>query len=240
MQIFPAIDLLNKKVVRLYQGDYNKQEIFGDDPLEFAKKFEAAGATHLHLVDLDGAKAGSQHHFEIAERIAKNTNLFVELGGGIRDEATVEAVLNAGVSRVILGTIAQKNPVLTKQLLAKYGEKIAVGVDARDGMVAVDGWLETTDTSAYEFCKELASWGCRTIIYTDISQDGTGNGIEASLYQKLNEIPGLDITASGGVATMQDLENLKALDLSAAIVGKALYNGSLDLADIIKMAGPQE
>lgn len=237
MKIYPAIDLLNKKVVRLYQGDYGKQEIFGDDPVAFAKTFEEKGARYLHLVDLDGAKAGEQRHFEIAGQIARQTGLKVEVGGGIRDEAAVEACLQSGVSQVILGTIAQAEPELTKRLLKTYGEKIVVGVDARHGKVAVEGWLKTTDTTAYDFCEELAQWGCKRVIYTEISKDGTGEGIDAALYQQLNQINGLAITASGGIATLEDIKALAAIDLEGVIVGKALYNGTLELEDILAIGG---
>ncbi|MFV0557069.1 MAG: 1-(5-phosphoribosyl)-5-[(5-phosphoribosylamino)methylideneamino]imidazole-4-carboxamide isomerase [Enterococcus sp.] len=239
MKIYPAIDLLNKKVVRLYQGDYDKQEVFGDDPVQFAQKFVDQGARYLHLVDLDGAKDGQQRHFEVASQIVKQTSLNVEVGGGIRDEATIESCLESGVSQVILGTLAQANPELTKQLLKKYGEKIVVGVDARDGLVAVEGWLKTTDTTAYEFCEQLAQWGCKRVIYTEISKDGTGEGLDIELYANLNRIEGLDITASGGVSSMKDIQSLADLNLEGVIVGKSLYNGQLSLEELIKIAGPQ-
>lgn len=235
MIVLPAIDLLNQKVVRLFQGDYQQQQVFGDDPVRFAQEFEKSGATHLHLVDLAGAKEGSQRHFEIAEKIVKETNLFVELGGGIRDEASIEACLAAGVQRVILGTVAQAEPALTQALLKKYGEKIAVGVDARDGKVAVEGWLKTTETSAYDFCETLGEWGCRNIIYTEISQDGTGEGVVIEPYERLVKLP-LAITASGGVSSLADIEQLKALDLYGVIVGKALYNNTLQLGDVLTVA----
>lgn len=238
MKIFPAIDLLNQKVVRLYQGDYDQQEVFGDDPVAFAKSFEEAGAEYLHLVDLDGAKAGKLHYFEIAKQIAEQTNLFVEVGGGIRDEATIQHCLDAGVNRVILGTIAQKDPEFTQAMLAKYGEKIAIGVDAKDGKVAVEGWLEKTETDAFDFCQQLQSWGAKTIIFTEISRDGTGQGINIPLYQKLNKLD-LEIVASGGVASLVDIQQLKESQIGGAIVGKSLYNGSLKLEDVLA-AGKEE
>lgn len=234
MKIFPAIDLLNEKVVRLYQGDYEQQEIFGEDPVAFAKGFEDKGAKYLHLIDLDGAKDGELRYFKTAEKIVEQTNLFVEVGGGIRDEATIERCLQAGVHRVIIGTLPQKNPSLAKELIEKYGEKIAVGVDARDGKVAVEGWLETTETDAFEFCKELASWGVKTIIFTEISRDGTGQGINIPLYQQLLEIEGVEFVASGGVASLQDITLLKEIGVPSVIVGKALYKGDLKLEDVLK------
>lgn len=232
MKIFPAIDLLDQKVVRLYQGDYQQKEIFGDDPVAFAKAFEQAGAKYLHLVDLDGAKAGKLHYFETAQKIVENTDLFIEVGGGIREEATIEHCLSAGVNRIILGTIAQKDPEFTQAMLKKYGDKIAIGVDAREGKVAVEGWLEKTETDAFEFCRQLVAWGAETIIFTEISRDGTGEGINLPLYQKLNQLE-VEIIASGGVASLKDIEELNVLGISGAIVGKSLYDGSLKLEDIL-------
>lgn len=232
MKIFPAIDLLDEKVVRLYQGDYDQKEVFGDDPVAFAQSFEKAGAKYLHLVDLDGAKAGKLHYFGIAKKIVENTNLFVEVGGGIRDEETIEHCLSAGVDRVILGTIAQKDPEFTQAMLKKYGSKIAIGVDAKDEKVAVEGWLEKTETDAFEFCQQLVEWGAETIIFTEISRDGTGEGINLPLYEKLNQL-NIEIVASGGVASLKDIEGLKQLGVSSAIVGKSLYNGSLKLEDVL-------
>lgn len=236
MNIYPAIDLLNHQVVRLYQGDYQQQEIFGENPVDFAKGFEKKGAKFLHLVDLDGAKDGHQRHFDLVEQIVEQTNLQVEIGGGIRDEATVKACLATGVHQVILGTIAQSDPELTQFLLQKYGEQIVVGVDARDGFVAVEGWLKTTETTAYEFCEALVNWGCKRVIYTEISRDGTGRGIDLALYQRLNQINGLAITASGGISSLEDIKQLKQAGISGAILGKALYQGTLDLAAAIQAA----
>lgn len=235
MKIFPAIDVLNQKVVRLYQGDYNQSTVFGEDPVAYAQHFEAQGAKYLHLVDLDGAKDGQQRYFEVAKQIAETTNLFVELGGGIRNEKAIKRCLDSGVSRVILGTIAQKDPEFTQKMLAKYQEKIAIGVDAREGKVAVEGWLETTETDAFTFCQQLAKWQAKTVIFTEISRDGTGQGLNIELYQKLLTIEGLEIIASGGVATMEDILALKAIGIHGVIVGKALYDQSLKLAEILKV-----
>ncbi|EOT44179.1 1-(5-phosphoribosyl)-5-[(5-phosphoribosylamino)methylideneamino]imidazole-4-carboxamide isomerase [Enterococcus columbae] len=235
MKIFPAIDVLNQKVVRLYQGDYNQSTVFGEDPVAYAQNFEAQGAKYLHLVDLDGAKDGQQRYFEVAKQIAETTNLFVELGGGIRDEKAIKRCLDSGVSRVILGTIAQKDPEFTQKMLAKYQDKIAIGVDAREGKVAVEGWLETTETDAFTFCQQLAKWQAKTVIFTEISRDGTGQGLNIELYQKLLTIEGLEIIASGGVASMEDILALKAIGIHGVIVGKALYDQSLKLAEILKV-----
>ncbi|OJG26105.1 1-(5-phosphoribosyl)-5-[(5-phosphoribosylamino)methylideneamino]imidazole-4-carboxamide isomerase [Enterococcus columbae DSM 7374 = ATCC 51263] len=227
--------MLNQKVVRLYQGDYNQSTVFGEDPVAYAQNFEAQGAKYLHLVDLDGAKDGQQRYFEVAKQIAETTNLFVELGGGIRDEKAIKRCLDSGVSRVILGTIAQKDPEFTQKMLAKYQDKIAIGVDAREGKVAVEGWLETTETDAFTFCQQLAKWQAKTVIFTEISRDGTGQGLNIELYQKLLTIEGLEIIASGGVASMEDILALKAIGIHGVIVGKALYDQSLKLAEILKV-----
>ena len=239
MNIYPAIELLDQQVVRLYQGNYQKQSVFGLDPLSFAKSFETAGARFLHLVDLNGAKTGTGHHFNMIQRIVENTSLAVEVGGGIREEKTIAAYLDAGVRQVILGTVAQRDPDFTKEMLKKYQEKIVIGVDVREGKVATEGWLNTTETSAADFCQRLADWGCRRIIYTDIAKDGTGAGIDSKLYQELDRLP-LEITASGGVATLQDIEELKNIGIEGAIVGKALYQNDLVLEDILSIAGRQE
>ncbi|MDN6691088.1 MAG: 1-(5-phosphoribosyl)-5-[(5-phosphoribosylamino)methylideneamino]imidazole-4-carboxamide isomerase [Enterococcus sp.] len=239
MKIFPAIDLLDEKVVRLYQGDYDQKEVFGDDPVAFAQSFEKAGAKYLHLVDLDGAKAGKLHYFGIAKKIVENTNLFVEVGGGIRDEETIKHCLSAGVDRVILGTVAQKDPVFTQAMLKKYGNKIAVGVDAKEGKVAVEGWLEKTETDAFDFCQQLVDWGAETIIFTEISRDGTGDGINLPLYEKLNQLE-IEIVASGGVASLEDIKGLKKLGVSSAIVGKSLYNGGLKLEEVLAVSKEEE
>lgn len=235
MIILPAIDLLDGKVVRLFQGDYQQKEVFGEDPVAFAQEFQKLGATHLHLVDLNGAKAGSQAHFDLVAKIVAQTDLFVELGGGIRSEKTIVKVLEAGVDRVILGTIAQKNPAFAKEMIQKYGNKIAVGVDARQGLVAVSGWLETTTTKASDFCQQLGEWGADTIIFTDIAKDGTGRGIDVDLYQELNQL-GLNIVASGGVATLADIKGLAAVNTYGTIVGKALYSGNLTLPACLQAA----
>lgn len=239
MEIYPAIDCLDQKVVRLYQGDYAQKEVYGTDPLAFAEQFQKAGATHLHLVDLDGAKYGKQRHFDWIRKLAEATDLFIEMGGGIRDAETIDQCLSVGIDRVILGTLAQKDPQTAQALLEKYGTKIAIGVDARDGKVAVNGWLETTETDAVSFCRKAVSWGARHIIFTEISRDGTGQGINLPLYQKLQEIPEILLTASGGITSMEDITQLKNSGIYGAILGKSLYSGKLALAEVIHAAGAQ-
>lgn len=235
MEIFPAIDLYDRKVVRLYQGDYQQQTIFGEDPIAFVHKFEKAGAKNLHVVDLAGAKLGTRSQFDMVERIVKETDLFIEVGGGIRTQADIEGCLSAGVDQVILGTAALNDPQFAKQMIKIYGPQIAIGVDARDGMVAIEGWVETTATKASEFCQQLVDWGCQTIIYTDISRDGTGTGINVATYQELNQL-GIDIIASGGLASIEEVKALAASGIYGAIIGKAFYNGNIDLAECIKIS----
>ncbi len=236
MIIFPAIDLKDKKIVRLTQGDYNKVEIYGDNAVNTALSFQNMGATHLHVVDLDGAKEGTLSNFNIVEQICKNTNLFVEIGGGIRDENKINAYLNIGVGRVILGTAALKNPEFLKEMVDKYKEKIAVGVDAKNGFVATEGWLDVSDTNSIEFCKHLRDIGVKNVIYTDISKDGAMQGINEDIYKVLVKIQGLDITASGGVSTLQDIKTLCKTGVHSAILGKALYIGALNLKDVLVCA----
>lgn len=236
MHLFPAIDIIGGKAVRLFQGDYNKQETFGDDPAAFARGFEEAGASHLHLVDLDGAKEGGPRNFDTVRAILAQTALFAELGGGIRDEATVEQCFAAGIGRVILGTAALRDPTFTRAMARKYGEKIAVGVDAREGKVAIEGWLKTSDTDSLTFCKEMRDSGVKYIIYTDISKDGAGTGTNLEVYETLSQIDGLNITASGGVSSLEDIRALREMGLYAAILGKALYTGKLDLAEALQEA----
>lgn len=241
MILFPAIDIIGGKAVRLFQGDYNKQETFGDDPAAFALGFEKAGATHLHLVDLDGAKEGGPRNFGTVRTILSKTSLFAELGGGIRDEATVEQCFEAGLGRVILGTAALRDPAFTRAMANKHGDKIAVGVDAREGKVAIEGWLKTSDTDSITFCKEIRDSGVKHIIYTDISKDGAGAGTNLNAYETLSQIEGLQVTASGGVSSLGDICALRDMGLYAAILGKALYTGALDLAQALEVAsGPSQ
>ena len=237
MQIFPAIDLSGGKVVRLYQGDYEKMTVYGADPCAVARDFIAAGAKYLHVVDLDGAKDGTLANFESISALAKQGGLYIEVGGGIRTEERIEKYLDLGVGRCILGTIAVKDFDFTRRMAQKYGDKIAVGVDARDGYVAVSGWLETSKEKGVDFCRRLRDAGVQTVIYTDISRDGAEQGTNLALYRELARIEGLHITASGGVSSIAELKELQAIGTHAAILGKALYTGRLDLAEVIKEVG---
>ncbi|MBQ5928966.1 MAG: 1-(5-phosphoribosyl)-5-[Oscillibacter sp.] len=237
MQIFPAIDLSGGKVVRLYQGDYEKMTVYGADPCAVARDFIAAGAKYLHVVDLDGAKDGTLANFDSISALAKQGGLYIEVGGGIRTEERIEKYLDLGVGRCILGTIAVKDFDFTRRMAQKYGDKIAVGVDARDGYVAVSGWLETSKEKGVDFCRRLYDAGVQTVIYTDISRDGAEQGTNLALYRELARIEGLHITASGGVSSIAELKELQAIGTHAAILGKALYTGRLDLREVIKEVG---
>lgn len=237
MFLFPAIDLYDHKVVRLVKGDYNQMTVYSDDPLAIAKKIEGMGGKWLHLVDLEGAKDGTTPNFDVVGAIARETGLKVEIGGGIRSFETIEKYLAAGVSRVILGTKAVTDRDFLKEAIAKWGEKIAVGVDAKDGKVAVKGWLEVLDVDMFDFLENLRDMGVKTAIVTDISKDGAMKGTNLPLYERLSRLEGIDITASGGVSTLQDLKDLKAMNLYGAILGKAMYNGAIDLKDAIDIVG---
>lgn len=235
MKIFPAIDLRNGKAVRLYQGDYDQMTVYSDSPVEVARSFKAKGAECLHLVDLDGAKDGKLVNFETISEIVREVDMFVEVGGGIRDEERIRQYLELGVGRVILGTIAVKDPEFLEKMVSKYGDKIAVGVDARDGFVAINGWKETTDRESFEFCTYLRDIGVKTVIYTDISKDGGLEGTNMEAYRKLQKIEGLEVTASGGISFEEEITALKDV-AAAAILGKAIYSGKLDLARAVKLA----
>lgn len=234
MLLFPAIDLYDHKVVRLVKGDYNQMTVYSDDPLATAKKIEAMGGQWLHLVDLEGAKDGTTPNFDVVEAIAKETGLNVEIGGGIRNFETIEKYLDAGVSRVILGTKAVTDKAFLQEAISRWGDRIAVGVDAKDGKVAVKGWLEVLDVDMFDFLENLRDMGVKTAIVTDISKDGAMKGTNLPLYERLSKLSGIDITASGGVSTLQDLRDLKAMKLYGAILGKAMYNGAIDLKDAIE------
>ena len=237
MKIFPAIDLMGGQAVRLFKGDYNQKTVYSDSPVSVASGFAAAGATCLHLVDLDGAKDGTLANFDTVKAIIASTSMFAEIGGGIRTEERILRYLDAGAGRVILGTIAIKDPDFTARMVSKYGEKIAVGVDARDGFVATDGWLKSSGQDSFAFCTQLAQMGVKTVIYTDISRDGAEKGTNLELYRQLSEIEGLNITASGGVSSLEELRELQRIGTHAAILGKALYTGRLDLKTVIEEVG---
>lgn len=236
MKIFPAIDLYNKKAVRLFKGDYAQMTVYSEDPVSVAKAFEEQGAEYVHVVDLEGAKIGSPAHLDIVKGIAENTNLFVEIGGGIRDLATVEAYFSAGASRVILGTAAVTDEEFLKAALAKYGEKIAVGADIAEGRIAIKGWLEKSRYTVDEFFSKMQKLGVKTIICTDISKDGAMKGANLALYQALGEKYALDLIASGGVSSLDDVKSLSAMGIAGAIIGKAYYIGAIDLREAIEVA----
>jgi len=235
MILFPAIDLYDHKVVRLVKGDYNQMTVYSDDPLATAKNIESMGGKWLHLVDLEGAKDGTTPNFDIVTTIARETGLQVEIGGGIRNFETIEKYLDAGVSRVILGTKAVMDKTFLEDAVFKWGDKIAVGVDAKDGKVAVKGWLEVLNVDMLDFLEELRNIGVKTAIVTDISKDGAMKGTNLPLYERLSQLGGIDITASGGVSTLDDLRALKAMDIYGAILGKAMYNGAIDLKDALEL-----
>ncbi len=232
MYIYPAIDLRDGKVVRLTKGDYDRMDVYSNDPVEIARSFKAAGATHLHVVDLDGAKDGTLCNFDVIASLIAN-DLFVEVGGGIRDEARIRAYLKIGVRRVILGSAAIENPRFAADMAEKYGDAIAVGVDAMEGKVAIHGWKTVTDVDSETFCKDLVASGVKTVIYTDISKDGTLSGTNLEIYRRLSQIDGLQIIASGGITFPHELSALREMGLHGAILGKALYAGKLDLAKAI-------
>ena len=233
MQIFPAIDLSGGQVVRLYQGDYGRMTVYGQDPCAAARTFLEAGANYLHLVDLDGARDGTTANFGSIAAIARQGGLYIEVGGGIRTEDRIRQYLDLGVGRCILGTISVKDFTFTERMAQKYGGRIAVGVDARDGYVAVNGWKELSRERGVDFCRRLRDAGVRTVIYTDISRDGAEQGTNLEVYRELADISGLDITASGGVSSPEELRALRDMGTRAAILGKALYTGRLDLKTVL-------
>ena len=236
MQIFPAIDLYGKKAVRLYKGDYDQMTIYSDDPLAVACDFEKKGAKFVHLVDLEGAKFGTTPNIDVVRAIAHRTALFTEIGGGIRSMETVNTYFEAGVDRVILGTAAVTDESFLLEAIKTYGEKIAVGVDIKDGKVAIKGWVEKSELDAFDFCEKLQKIGVKTIICTDISKDGAMKGANHSLYRDLSEKFDMQIVASGGVSSMEDVRKLAALDIYGAIIGKAYYTGAIDLGEAIEVA----
>lgn len=236
MILLPAIDLFDKKAVRLYKGDYKNMTVYSDNPIEIARDFERCGARYIHMVDLEGAKDGTTPNLDIVEQVARETSLFVEIGGGIRSMETVDRYLNAGVSRVILGTAAVKNPEFLKAAICKYGEKIAVGADVKNGNIAIKGWLETADVTLDEFLCQMEALGVKNVICTDISKDGAMGGTNLELYRELSRKYALDITASGGVSDLEDVRQLRAMDLYGAIIGKAYYTGAIDLKQALEVA----
>lgn len=239
MKIFPAIDLRDGKAVRLYQGDYDRMTVYNENPVETARQFQSKGAEYLHLVDLDGARDGRLVNFDSIQSIVNQVGMFVEVGGGIRDEKRICQYLQLGVGRVILGTAAVTNLSFLQEMTDKYGEKIAVGVDVKDGFVAINGWKEVTDTPGIAFCEKMRDMGVKTVIYTDIAKDGGLQGTNMEVYGQLAEIGGLSVTASGGITFLYEIEKLSQ-KVDAAILGKAIYTGALDLAEAIRTAGGGE
>ena len=236
MLIYPAIDLFQGKAVRLYKGDYAQMTIYSDDPPQIGLDFTAKGATHIHLVDLEGAKTGETPNFDTVLAIKAATGAFCEIGGGIRSTEVIDRYLGAGLDRVILGTAAVTAPGFVEEAVKRHGEKIAVGIDIRDGFVAIKGWTEKSSLDAMEFAAKMETIGVKTLICTDISKDGAMEGANHNLYRTLSEQFGMDIIASGGVSSMDDVKRLSAMDIHGAIVGKAYYTGALDLAQAIEVA----
>ena len=236
MKLFPAIDLYKGCAVRLFKGDYDQMTVYSDNPAEFSAQFEAKGAENLHLVDLEGAKLGTTPNLETIRKIVSETNLYTELGGGIRSLETIEAYRNIGVDRLILGTAAITQPGFVEAAIKEFGrDAIAVGVDIRDGLVAIKGWTEVTDVTCEAFCRQMEDIGVKTIICTDISRDGAMKGTNRQLYAELSGQFDLDIMASGGISTLDDVKALADMNLYGAILGKALYTGAIDLAEAVKI-----
>ena len=236
MILFPAIDLYEGKAVRLYKGDYAEMTVYSEHPEQIGRDFAAAGATHIHIVDLEGAKSGETPNFETVCRIKAESGLFCEIGGGIRSMEVVDRYLSAGIDRVILGTAAVTDSAFLTAAVSAYGEKIAVGVDIKDGFVAVKGWLEKSTLDAFDFCAQMQRIGVKTIICTDISKDGAMQGTNRALYKELSKKFSMQITASGGVSNLEDVKALREMDLYGAIIGKAYYTGAIDLKEAIEVA----
>ncbi len=236
MYIFPAIDLYEGKAVRLLRGEYDKMTVYSENPIEIAYEFEKAGASHIHMVDLEGAKTGGTPNLSIVKEVAQKTGLFVEIGGGIRSMDVIDAYIDAGIDRVILGTAAVQDKSFVKNAVDKYGEKIAVGADIKDGFVAIKGWTEKSEYTCFDFCEEMQSLGVKTLICTDVSKDGAMQGTNRELYKELSEKFNMQIVASGGVSTIDDVKALAEMNLYGAIIGKAYYTKAISLIDAIEVA----
>lgn len=237
MILYPAIDLYDGKAVRLFRGDYNQMTVYSHHPEELAEAFREAGAAHMHLVDLEGAKGGSPQNLPLMQRLIKAFGGFTQVGGGIRSMASLKACLEAGADRVILGTAAVTDRAFLKAALASFGEKIALGMDLREGFVAIRGWQEKTPYPAEDFLREMEDLGVKTLICTDISKDGAMSGTNRALYARLARQFSGNLIASGGVSALADIAALKELGLSGAIVGKAYYSGAIDLKEALEVAG---
>ncbi len=236
MLIFPAVDLYDKKAVRLFKGDYSQMTVYSDDPVSVALDFKAQGADWIHLVDLEGAKSGTTPNREVVCRIKEASGLSCEIGGGIRSMDTVKSYVEAGLDRVILGTAAVTEPGFVQAAVKAYGDKIAVGVDIKDGAVALNGWVENSGVDAFSFCEKMQQIGVRTVICTDISKDGAMQGTNRALYRQMKERFSMQIVASGGVSSLEDVKALRANDLYGAIIGKAYYTGAISLREAIEVA----
>lgn len=235
MIIFPAIDIKDGNCVRLKQGKFDELDVYFDNPVEVAQKWESKGAEFIHIVDLDGAKDGKSKNYDIIANIAKTVNIPIQVGGGIRSEEAVKNLLDAGVNRVILGTAAVNDEKFLREMAEKYGEKIVVSVDAKDGIVAVDGWINLSTITSEEFVKTLDEIGVKTIVYTDIAKDGMMQGPNFNIYKEVSEISDIDVIASGGVSSIDDVKKLKSMDMYGAIIGKALYIDKIKLEDALEV-----
>jgi len=236
MVIYPAIDLKGKKCVRLVQGKFDDMTVYSDNPVNMAHKWENMGAEYLHLVDLDGARLGQPKNIDIISEVAASAKIPVQMGGGIRSMEMIEKILSAGIQRVILGTSAVKQPELVKEALEKHGDRIAIGIDAKDGLVAIEGWEQTSGFTAVDFAIKMKNMGAKTIIYTDISRDGMLSGPNLEAMAVMAEAVGIDVIASGGVGSLEDIKNLKKTGVYGVIVGKALYAGNIDLKEALQIA----
>lgn len=239
MKILPAIDLYDGKAVRLYKGDYSQMTVYSDDPVSVARDFVSSGAKEIHLVDLEGAKSGGLDNFDSVSRIIKETGAFCEIGGGIRSMEAIEKYASLGIGRVILGTAAVNDPAFLEETVKKFGSLIAVGVDIKDSMVAIKGWTEKSDYTAFDFCDRLEELGVKTLICTDISRDGAMMGTNRELYRELAERYTMNIIASGGVSTLDDVRALAKMNIYGAIIGKAYYTGDIDLKEAVSIGGVQ-
>ena len=235
MRLYPAIDIIDGQCVRLVQGDYSQKTTFAQDPVEVALRWQKEGGELLHIVDLDGAKSGGMNNFEVISRIAAALSVPIEVGGGIRDMYAVEKMLQAGAARVILGTSALRNAEFVTSAVKAFGEKIVVGIDAKDGKVAVSGWEEISDKSALDFAKEMEACGVRTLIYTDIATDGMLKGPNLAAMSEMAAYVSIDVVASGGVSSIADLQALTKTGVEGAIIGKALYTGDIRLEEARKV-----
>lgn len=233
MYILPAIDLYNGSVVRLSKGDFNQMTVYSDNPPELAKKFQLSGVDYLHVADIEGAKNGTNANFDTVKKIIEKTNMKIEIGGGIRTDNVIKKYIEAGVDRVILGTAAVRDTYFLKRAIERYGDKIAVGVDIKDGFLAIKGWLEVTKIKCLDYCKHLEKMGVKTVICTDISKDGMLGGTNVELYKELKENFDINIIASGGITTIEDIKILADMNIYGAIIGKSLYENAIDVKDAI-------